>query len=274
MNQPPESPYPPQAPAQSQPPRQNVIQIPRIRPVVTYTIIIVTAIVFLLQLASEYVLGIDLPFVFGGKINQFISNGEVWRFITPVLLHSTDIPYLHILFNMYALYNIGRSLEEEYGHVRFLILYLLGGFAGNVASFIMTPNPSLGASTAIFGLLGAEAVMVYQNRRFLGKNFRPILLNIVVIAAINLFFGFSTSAAHVVDPNSTIPQVDNWGHLGGLIGGSLFAWFAGPLWDIEGLAPNYKLVDRRSLNAVVTSGFLVAALTAAVAVFTITTRGR
>ncbi len=265
MNQPPESPYPQQEPAQQyppeagqpQPPRQNVIQIPRIRPVVTYAIIVITVIIFLLQLASVSTLGGDYPAALGAKVNDLIQAGQLWRLITPLLLHSTTF-YPHILFNMYALYSIGRGLEEEYGHFRYLALYLLGGFAGNVASFLMSPEASYGASTAIFGLLGAEAVLVYQNRRFL-RNFRPILFNILGIAAINLIIGLT-------------PGIDNWGHLGGLIGGSLFAWFAGPLWDMEGLSPNFKLVDRRSLNAVVTSGFLVAALTAAVAVFTITTR--
>ncbi len=267
MNQTPEPPYPPlepggqypPEPAQPAPPRQNAIQFPRVRPVVTYATIVITAIVFLLQLVSVSTLGGDYPAALGAKVNELIQAGQLWRLITPILLHSTTF-YPHILFNMYALYSIGRGLEEEYGHFRFLVLYLLGGFAGNVASFLMSTEPSYGASTAIFGLLGAEAVLVYQNRRLL-RNFRPILFNILGIAAINLIIGMT-------------PGIDNWGHLGGLIGGSLFAWFAGPLWTLEGLAPNYKLIDKRSLNAVVTSGFLVAALTAAVAVFTITTRAR
>jgi rhomboid protease GluP len=250
----------PSEPVQTPPGQQSVaVQVPHVRPVVTYTIIVVTVIFFLLQLASTAFLNGDYLAAFGAKINQYIIAGQYWRLITPVLLHSTAFPYLHILFNMYALYNIGRSLEEEYGHGRYLALYLLGGFAGNVASFLMSTGSSYGASTAIFGLLGAEGVLVYQNRRFLGKNFRPVLINIISIAAINLVLGLN-------------PGIDNWGHLGGLIGGTLFAWFAGPLWDVEGLFPNLRLVDRRSQAAVLSAGVAVAVLTAAIAFLTIVNR--
>ena len=264
MNLPPKSPYPrsgPDQPApQPAPQRAPIIQAQRARPVVTYTLIGVTAVVFLLQMLSVSQFGGDFPASYGAKINELIQAGQLWRLITPMFLHSTSF-YAHILFNMYALYSLGRGLEAEYGHLRFFALYMLGGFAGNVASFIMTPNPSYGASTAIFGLLGAEAVLVYQNRKFL-RNPQSVLLNILGIAAINFFLGFSN------------PGIDNWGHLGGLIGGTLFAWFAGPLWELEGMSPNLRVVDRRSLNAILTSGAAVAALIAAVAVYTITIRAR
>jgi rhomboid protease GluP len=153
----------------------------------------------------------------------------LWRLITPVLVHGS---IAHIGFNMYALFIFGRNLEYQYGHGRFFLLYLLSGFAGNVVSFVLTPNPSLGASTAIFGMLSAQGVFIYRNRRFFGSRARPILSNIIFILGINLVLGLS-------------PMIDNWGHLGGLIGGLVFAWTAGPLWEMRAELQGFRLVDQQ-----------------------------
>ena len=134
-----------------------------------------------------------------------------------MLLHGSII---HLLFNMYALIILGRGLEFNFGKLRFILLYISAGFAGNVMSFIFSPNPSLGSSTAIFGLLAAEAVFVFQNRKFFGGQARKILINSATIAGVNLVLGLS-------------PGIDNWGHLGGLLGGIIFTWFGGPLWELE-----------------------------------------
>jgi rhomboid protease GluP len=215
-----------------------------------YAIIGVTVFVYLLQLAGAYLLpaslansllntfGIslntsgtfDVAAVLGEKINALIRAGQVWRLITPVFLHAS---ILHIAFNMYALFIYGRGIESRFGHVRFLLLYFLSGFAGNVLSFLLTPNPSLGASTAIFGLIAAEGVFLIQNRSLLGNRVNRSLMNLLYIAAINLLIGFTTTG------------VDNFGHLGGLLGGVLFTWFGGPHWKVEGLYSSLKLIDER-----------------------------
>ncbi|TLM97699.1 rhomboid family intramembrane serine protease, partial [bacterium] len=124
-------------------------------PGVTYVILGVTIFVYLLQLLSQSLLGsnIDLPVILGAKVNSLILQGQLWRLITPILLHGS---ILHIGFNMYALFAIGPSLERAYGHWRFLTLYLLGAFAGNTLSFLFSPSTSVGASTAIFALVAAE----------------------------------------------------------------------------------------------------------------------
>jgi rhomboid protease GluP len=196
----------------------------------------ITIVIFLLQLATQSSTGLsDLPATLGAKVNPLIESGQLWRLITPVFLHGS---ILHIAFNMYALLAIGAGLESHYGHGRFLALYLLSGFTGNVASFLFSSAPSLGASTAIFGLLGAEGVFLYQNRRLFGPTAQRALVNIVVIAVINLIIGLS-------------PGIDNWGHIGGLIGGTLFAWFAGPVLRVEQGYPALELVDqRRSITAI------------------------
>lgn len=206
----------------------------REKPVVTYSLLGLTIAVFLLQLGTRSFFGYDLPAIYGAKVNELIEIGQIWRLFTPMLLHSTSF-LMHIVFNMYALYSFGPGLEQTYGHSRFLTLYLLAGFSGNVLSFMFSPNPSLGASTAVFGLVGAEAVFLYQNRKLLGGRAQGALMNLLLIVVLNLFLGFSSGFT------------DNWGHIGGLVGGVMYAWFGGPLLDFQGLWGGFQLavVDRR-----------------------------
>lgn len=173
----------------------------------------VTILIFLLQAASQFLFnGLDIPAGLGLKVNEAILQGEFWRLITPLFLHGS---ILHIGFNMYALNAMGPALERHYGKGRFLTLYFLSGLAGNVFSFLLSPNPSLGSSTAIFGLLGAEAIFMSSNRNLFGARARRALRDILMIALVNFVIGLS-------------PGIDNWGHLGGLVGGAIFAWWGGP----------------------------------------------
>ncbi len=196
--------------ARPQPPLRPV-QLPNDRPVVSYTLMVVTIGVYLLQIAGKSIYGIDVVALAGLKNNAAIMAGQWWRLFTPMLLHGS---IFHIGFNMYALFILGPGLERFYGGWRFLLLYLVSGFAGNVLSFIMSPHDSLGASTAIFGLLGAQGVFLYQHRDLFGDAARRSLANIIFIAIVNLVIGLS-------------PGIDNWGHMGGLIGGTAYAWFGG-----------------------------------------------
>ena len=241
-----------------QAPRYVTVRQPRITPWVTYTLMGLTILVYLLQLASKFALdGVDYPAAFGLKANDAILAGELWRLFTPMFLHSTG-SLLHIGFNMYALYAIGPVLEQHFGRWRFLALYLLGGFAGNVVSFVFSPKFSLGSSTAIFGLIGAWGVFLFRNKELFGRNAQRGLINIITVAAINLIIGLS-------------PGIDNWGHVGGLVGGTLFAWFGGPLLGVEAEMGGLKLNDRREPVAAWTAAILVGlafALLAAVKFFT------
>jgi rhomboid protease GluP len=233
---------------QPQQPRTVQVDVPNVKPYATYALLGLTVFIYLLQLAGQYLLPAslansfittfgtsDIVAVLGEKINLFIRAGQVWRLITPVFLHDSTLPYglLHIGFNMYALYLFGRGLEARVGHSRFILLYVLSAYAGNVFSFLLTPNPSLGASTAIFGLLAAEGMFIIQNRQLLGNRAGRALMNVLYMAGINLLIGFSTTG------------VDNFGHLGGLLGGVLFTWFGGPRWKMEGLYSSPKIVDER-----------------------------
>ena len=256
MNETPAS-YPDRGPAapvlsgvEGPPPGPIALRLPSSPPRVTYAILGLTIFVYLLQILSKLVFansnpvpvffGIqttDLPFALGAKVDEWIRDGQIWRLITPILLHG---PIWHIGFNMYALFALGAGLERRFGHVRFLLLYLLAGFSGNVFSFLFSLDPAVGASTSIFGLIAAEGMFLYQNRNLFGAESKQAIGNVVSIILFNLFIGFSSGG-----------YIDNWGHIGGLLGGLIFAWFSGPLWDVEGLYPLLRLVDRRAGRDVV-----------------------
>lgn len=183
----------------------------------SYVLISLSIIFFGLQNITDWLFGYDLLLLYGAKINQFILQGEIWRLLTPVFLHGSII---HLSFNMYALYSIGPSLERKYGRTSFILLYAISAIFGNIFSFLCSSYISLGASTAIFGLIAAQGVYIYKNRYLLGNAAKPLLTNVLFMIAVNLFLGLSSG-------------IDNWGHLGGLVGGLLYAWFAGPSFGIS-----------------------------------------
>ncbi len=241
-------------PAPTAQPRYVAVRLPSVRPILTYLLLGMTILVFLLQIGSQMTMGIDLPAALGAKVNEYIVEGELWRLFTPMFLHGS---MLHILFNMYALYIFGPTLERSYGHWRFLGLYILGGFAGNVLSFLFTPGSSLGSSTAIFGLLGAEGVFLYRNRRLFGAQAQRALMNVVMVGVLNLMLGMS-------------PGIDNWGHLGGLLGGSFFAWFAGPVYVLTDDYFNPQVEDTHTTRDALTAwliGFVIFAALAAMKLY-------
>ena len=240
---------PPPAYEEAPPPRVSV-KMPSVNPTVTYVLIGITVLGYLLQGGSEMLWGYDLPAFLGMKINEFILAGQLWRLITPLLLHGS---LMHIGFNMYALYAIGAGMESRMGHARFILLYLVSGFAGNVFSFFFTDANSLGASTAIFGLLAAEGVFLYLNKELFGQRAQRALSNLVMVAAVNLFIGMS-------------PGIDNWGHIGGLLGGLIFAAMGGPRWEIEGIYPLMQIVDRRDMSNAITAALVVFGIFGAVAI--------
>lgn len=213
-------------------------RLPARMPIVTLGMIVLCVVVYLLQALFYYGLGGDLPAALGAKVNELIMRGQVWRLFTPMFLHGS---FMHIGFNMYALYVIGIELERFYGNARYALLILISGFAGNVFSFLFTDAASVGASTAIFGLIAAEGVFFFQNRH-LFRNAGRIIFNTGLIIVINLVLGLS-------------PGIDNWGHLGGLLGGFMFAVFAGPIWQ-----PDLRMDGLHITNRVNTSRVLLVAL--------------
>ncbi len=201
-------------------------------PWVTYILMAITVLFYVTQQIVEQFYSFDLLFAFLGKINVFIQAGQFWRLFTPALLHSNLI---HLMFNVYALSILGRQIEPFYGKGRFILLYVIGAFGGNVLSFVLSEFNSLGASTAIFALLAAEGVFIWQNRKVFGKQSQGILMNLGFVLVLNLFIGIS--------PGS---NTDNWGHLGGLLAGFFFAYMGGPLLEVRRSETGLRLQDTRT----------------------------
>ena len=168
---------------------------------------------------------------YGAKDNGSIIQGQYWRFITPVFLHAN---LLHVGLNMLNLVVLGIFLERLVGHLRFLLIYLLTGTISIITSFYFMPQEiSVGASGAIFGLVGAYSIFVLTHRRAFRHNGIPALLWLVLVIGVNLSIGLF------------IPNVDNYAHLGGLLSGCLLGWWFTPLYK---LAPNKALIDVHSLS--------------------------
>ncbi len=155
-------------------------------------------------------------FLRGASIPQLVVvEGEVYRLFTAMFLHGS---LGHVFFNVYALYIVGRAVEPVFGRLRFLLIYLLGGLTGSALSLALggLTGASVGASGAVFAIFAAHAVHLYQNRR-LYANVRGQLRHMAFLIGINLLIGFL--------PGS---RIDNWGHIGGMLGGALLAWRIGP----------------------------------------------
>lgn len=168
------------------------------KPVVTWTIIAVSLVLFGLQ---------NIPGV-GGVVNSYgiyrpaLTEALPWTMLTSIFLHGS---ILHILFNMYSLFIIGPPLEQMLGRGRFIALYLISGFGGSVAVLLLSPAGGvLGASGAIFGLFAAFFVI---QRRFGGTN-----VQLLIIIGLNLVIGF------------VLPGVSWQAHVGGLIAGAAVAF--------------------------------------------------
>jgi rhomboid protease GluP len=152
----------------------------------------------------------------GAKVDELVAEGQLWRLLTAVFLHSGVI---HLLFNLYALYTLGPLLEGYIGHLRFLAVFFISGLYGSLLSYAFSGSISVGASGAIFGLLGATTVFFLRYRQHFGDQGRAVLQNMLLVLALNLLIGFSASF------------IDNWGHIGGLIGGGL---------GMAGILPQYR----------------------------------
>ena len=192
--------------AKANAPRRQPVQIRAARslrsrsdqPLVTYTLIGVAVVVYIAQLALGDAFTTSLVY-FGPA-----TFAQPWRLLTSLFAHGSPV---HLLFNMYSLFVLGRMLEPALGHIRFTAVYFLSGLGGSIAVLLIAPGtPVLGASGAIFGLLGALFVIV----RRLGGNTAQLL----IVVVLNLAIGF------------IVPGVAWQAHIGGVaIGAALAAIF-------------------------------------------------
>lgn len=174
---------------------------------VTYTIIILNILLYLIEvIKSRNLIDIDIYTLIqmGAKVNVLINSGEIYRLLTSAFLHGGII---HIFFNMSALNIIGREVEAVYGSKRYIAIYVISALGGSVVSYLFKPNSiSVGASGAIFGLLGAMLIFGLKERDKIGKQY---MKNILETIGLNVIIGI------------TIPNIDNFAHLGGLILGAI-----------------------------------------------------
>ena len=203
------------------------------KPYVTYALIAINIVVFALQFS----IGIDESSTQYGMWPAGIAmNGSYWTLISAAFMHASP---LHIVFNMYILYVMGITLERIFGHTRFVVLYLLAALGGSVASYWFSDlrTVSVGASGAVFGLMGAFVVA--------GRRLKFDITQVLILLGINLAFGF-------------IGQGIDWrAHLGGMAVGAI-------------VAAIFVFAPRRHRTLIQTIGCLVvlAALIAAVMVRT------
>ncbi len=168
------------------------------KPIVTYALIIINVIVFLLSLFNESIIQMF-------AVNRFFiaDLGQYYRLFTGIFLHAN---FLHLIFNMYALYVIGMQLESFLGKGKYLAVYLLSGLGGSMLSIFFSNGYSVGASGAIFGLMGALLYFGYHYRVYLDSVVKSQIIPLIIL---NLLIGFTSTG------------IDNWAHIGGLVGGIL-----------------------------------------------------
>ena len=203
------------------------------KPVVTYVIIAINVILFILMTIFGGSTNAHTLLKFGANYGLLIRNGEYYRLITSAFLH---IGLLHLLVNSYALYVIGPQIESFFGKTKYIIIYLVSAIFGNLLSMLFTDGISAGASGAIFGLLGSMLYFGYHYRVYLEGVLKSQIIPLIVA---NLLIGFLGSG------------IDNAAHIGGLVGGVLISMAVGV---------KYKSTNSEKTNGIVMSIILFAFL--------------
>lgn len=184
------------------------------KPFVTIAIIAINIILYIVTayLSIVYAKGSILDsdtrvLVFlGAKVNDLIAQGQYFRLVSCMFLHGGIV---HLAVNMYSLYAIGPMIEKAYGRAKYIAIYFIAGICSSMLSYVYSPSISIGASGAIFGLLGAVLVFAIKSK---GKTGSGLIKNILSVIFVNIFIGM------------TLPGIDNFGHIGGLIGGIVISF--------------------------------------------------
>ena len=161
---------------------------------------------------GDAVMSIDIRtlFDFGAKYREAIWMGQWWRLVTAGFLHGG---LLHILMNLWVLFDLGAQVEEVYGQYRMLTIYFVSTVFGFYASALWSPAVSVGASAALFGLIGSMIALGVRHRNPMGEAIRGMYLRWAIYGLVfGLLPGF---------------HVDNAAHIGGLVSGFAVAYVAG-----------------------------------------------
>ena len=201
-------------------------------PYVTIGLVLINTIVFILMyMMNNEDYYINKYSVWGYGI---VNNGEFYRLITGAFLHGG---VTHYIVNMYSLYILGSQIEGFLGRGKYLVVYLFSALIGSLFSIIFNTIPSVGASGAIFGILGSLLYFGYHYRVYLGSVIKSQIIPLIVI---NLAIGFMSNG-----------QIDNYAHIGGLVGGILATMAVGV---------KYKSSKTEKINGTIVSIILVAFL--------------
>lgn len=195
-------------------------------PYVTYTLIVLNVLIFI----ASFFINIGYFSLHDVLIKEY---DQYYRFITSGFFHA-DI--LHLGFNMYALYIIGSQIEGFFGRNKYLLIYFGSLIISGLFSLLFVEGHSIGASGAIFGLLGSLLIFSYHYRLYFGSILNSEIIPIIVI---NLGIGFM------------IPGINNYAHIGGLIGGILLT---------KAVGVKYKTDHNDSLNGIILSVIFVSFL--------------
>lgn len=196
--------------------------------IITNILITVCLVMFLLTIvAGKGVIRNDVLYLFGANYPPAIQANiiNIYRFITCAFLHGS---FIHLLCNMYSLFVLGTQVETFLGKTKFLLIYIISAITGSLMSFVFGSYLSIGASGAIFGLMGSLLYFGYHYRLYIGSAIKNQIIPIIIL---NLAFGFM------------LPGIDNFAHIGGLVGGYL---------STMALGVNEKSTKKEKFN-----GFLV-----------------
>jgi rhomboid protease GluP len=182
------------------------------RPTLTMGLIAINLAIFM---AGLIVRGLSDALFYNGALfpNLVLGDFQLHRLITAMFLHSS---IAHIVLNMVSLYSLGREVELVYGTWRYLGIYFLGGIAGSAFSAAIGDYgiPSVGASGAVLAVWAAQLCFLYQNRVLFGQErIRQVLTQNLIYLGFFILIGFLPGA-----------RIDNWGHIGGFLGGLAVAW--------------------------------------------------
>lgn len=165
----------------------------------------------------------------GVKSDALIRRGQYYRLLSPVLLHA-DI--YHLMANSYTTLNLGPVIEGTWGPPSYLLLYMISGLCGNWMSYASGSAPlALGASTAVSGLLGGLTFWCWRHRKL--YRVESMQAQLVQVVMINAFMGM------------TNPRIDNFGHLGGLLGGMACSFLFGPRQVVVTNSYGQRYLDNR-----------------------------
>lgn len=192
-------------------------RIPKYPTIISSILSIILVLMYLIEIYFNASYNDQSLIMLGAKWNEGIIRGEFWRFFTPTLLHGN---IFHLLLNLTALLVFGKEVESIYGPISFCILFIFSSWGAILCSFVFSDGIAIGASGALFGIIGALLVFYYKNK---DKISGAILKykSIYTMILINLIFGI------------LIPKIDNFAHIGGLITGISLSSLITPTYIFE-----------------------------------------